>query len=163
MKRIAYLLSLVLIFGWSGQAAAQDDVTGGYGESDKEERIQEATKEKLDKVMSYAKTRNYAAFGKSMVYTGKNPYRQLKVKMNAADPHEKLEIENTLNLLHHWLEKTALYNAKNFRIVHGVDFELYYWDVEFTLLNGKTRGTQFAFVELDKEFLFCRMEKWKKM
>jgi hypothetical protein len=120
---------------------------------------QAGSKDALDKIMRFAKVRNYDGFGKMMIYSGRDPNRTLRVKMNPNDSHELLEIENTLNFVHHWLSKSAFYHAKRYRKVKGMNGDLFFWDVEFTTLKGKLKMFKAVMSKLGDEYLLVRMEK----
>lgn len=154
---VKWSLLVMLLIG--GNMFAQGEPTANYDPNTKREKIEKETKEVLDKIMKYAEGYNYGAFGKLMVYSGKNPNRTMRTMMNPMDPHEKLEIENTLNFIHHWLDRSALYHAKEFKIVKGMKSDLYYWDVEFTSLKGKAKMFTVSFAELDGKYVFIRMIK----
>jgi hypothetical protein len=135
------------------EAAIQKELT------EKERRAEEGTKETLDKVMRFAQQGNYDGFGKLMIYSGRDPNRTMRVKMNPNDAFERLEIENTLNYVRHWLSKSAFYHAKRYRKVASVTGDLYFWDVEFTTLNGKMKMFRVLMATLGDQYLFVRMEK----
>lgn len=128
-------------------------------QTEKERKAKEGTKEALDKVMRFAQQGNYDGFGKMMIYSGRDPNRTMQEKMNPNDAHERLEIENTLNYMRHWLNKSAFYHAKRYRKVTGMAGDLYFWDVEFTTLKGKMKMFRVVMATLGKDFLFVRMEK----
>ena len=155
------LSSLVMALFMVSFAFAQTGVTADYAANTKKEKLQAETKEALDKLMRFAEARNYDGFGKMMIYSGRDPNRTMRVKMNPRDAHEKLEIENTLNYVKHWLDKSALYHAKTFRVVKGLESDLYFWDVEFTTLKGKAKMFRVSFCELDRKLMFIRMEKMR--
>lgn len=122
-------------------------------------KIEETTNSKLKTLMNLVEKRHYNGFGKMMAYAGKDPNRNLKSRLNLSDPHEKLKSENTLNRIAHYLKKSALWHAQNFRIVKGFEADLYIWDLEFTLLNGKSKVVKMTFINLKGEYLFCHLDK----
>lgn len=126
--------------------------------AEQREKIKEATMEDLNELMELANQRKYDAFARKMVYTGRNPNRNLQTKVNFQDPHEKLFVINSVNKIKHYLDKSALWHASNFRIIEGFDSDLFRWDVEYTLLKGKTRTFVATFALLKGEYLFCQME-----
>ena len=128
-------------------------------ETEKNKRIQEETKLALDKVMRFAQQSNYDGFGKMMIYSGRDPNRTLRVKINPSNAHERLEIENSLNYIRHWLKKSALYHTTRYRKVTGMAGNLFFWEVEFTLLNGKSKQFIVVMSELEGKYLFVRMDK----
>ena len=136
-----------------------DEMEIRNAETEKERKAKEGTKEALDKVMRFAQQGNYDGFGKMMIYSGRDPNRTMQEKMNPNDSHERLEIENTLNYVRHWLNKSAFYHAKRYRKVTGMVGDLYFWDVEFTTLKGKMKMFRVVMATLGKDFLFVRMEK----
>ena len=85
--------------------------------------------------------------------------RTMKVIVNMQDSYERLDLENTVNYIHHILEKTVIWNATNFRIVNAVNERYFYWDIEFTDEKMKTKVFTILLGELKGEFLFARFEK----
>lgn len=126
---------------------------------DKRKHAEVESQAVLERLLKYAAERKYDSFAKLMAYTGRDPNRNMRAVINPMDPHEKLEMENTCNYLHHWLTKSALQNPQNFRVVKGSAGDLVFWDSEFTLLNGKTKKFVFSFVELQGKYFFCTVEK----
>lgn len=170
MKNLFVLLiaGLIVVVGLPDRVLAQastetnSEVTEEdilYAKNDKAKKVQEATKEVLDKVMRFAQQSNYDGFGKLMIYSGRDPNRTMRVKMNPNDAHERLEIENSLNFIRHWLKKSALYHTTRYRKVTGLSGDLFYWEVEFTLLNGKSKKFIVVMSELNGKYLFVRMDK----
>ncbi len=123
------------------------------------EKAEAATKVAVEKVIKYGLNRNYESLGRMTVYAGREPNRALKTKINLMDSYEKLENENTCNLIHKVMEKTVIWNAVNFRMVKSLEDKFYYWDVEFTDEKMKTKVYSIMFVELNKEMLFARFDK----
>jgi hypothetical protein len=123
------------------------------------EKAEAGTKAAVEKVLKYAQARNYESLGRMSLYAGREPNRTMKVKVNMMDSYERLELENTLNFIHHILEKTVIWNATNFRIVNAVNEKYYYWDIEFTDDKMKTKVFTMLIGELKGEFLFARFEK----
>jgi hypothetical protein len=125
----------------------------------KNKRLETETHATLEKLMKYASERKYDSFGKLMAYTGRDADRNMRSPINPRDPHEKLAMENTCNYLSHWISKSALYHAENFRVMKGAAGDLIFWDAEFSLLNGKSKKFLMSFVEIQGKFYFCNVEK----
>lgn len=121
--------------------------------------IEHQCREKLDRLMSLVEKKHYEGFGKMMAYTGRDPNRAMQDKLNLWDPHEKLFAELSLNELAHHLDKSALWHADNFRIVKGLESDMYIFDMEFTYLKGKTKQYKMTFMKLKDDILFCHAEK----
>lgn len=147
------VLAMLLMIGLASQA--QDSLSV----SAKNKHIEEQTHATLDKLMKYATERKYDSFSKLMAYTGRDPDRNMRSPINTRDPHEKLAMENTCNYLYHWITKSALYHAQNFRIVKGAAGDLIFWDTEFSLLNGKSKKFVMSFVEIQGKYYFCTVDK----
>ncbi|MEM0997629.1 MAG: hypothetical protein AAGN35_11135 [Bacteroidota bacterium] len=173
MKKQLLFLAMAIFFlaGVPAALLAQNEEASTTGQNDeleaaiaksatdKQKREVEDSKAALDRMMRFAKARNYDGFGKMMIYSGRDPNRTMRVKMNPKDAHEGLEIENTLNYVHHWLSKSAFYHAKRYRKVKGLSGDLFFWDVEFTTLKGKLKMFKAVMAKLGDEYLFVRMEK----
>jgi hypothetical protein len=144
-----------------GQAAMAQVVGVGANEhaQTSKEKAEAASKAAVEKVIKYAQNRNYESLGRMTVYAGREPNRALKTKINMMDSYEKLENENTCNLIHKIMEKTVIWNATNFKSVNSVNEKFYYWDVEFTDEKAKTKVYRMLFVELGSEMLFGRIDK----
>jgi hypothetical protein len=138
---------------------SSDEAEIRHAETEKERKAQEGTKAALDKVMRFAQQGNYDGFGKMMIYSGRDPNRTMREKVNPNDAYERLDIENTLNYMRHWLNKSAFYHAKRYRKVTGMSGDLYFWDVEFTTLKGKMKMFRVVMATMGSEYLFVRMEK----
>ena len=121
--------------------------------------IEHQVRERLGELMKMVERKHYEGFGKMMAYTGRDPNRAMQDKLNLYDPHEKLFAELSLNQLAHHLDKSALWHADNFRIVQGLESEMYIFDMEFTYLKGKTKKYKVTFLKLEDEILFCHADK----
>jgi len=126
MRKLVILFPFWFLTGLLSVATAQ---VVGVGVNEQpltaKEKAEAATKLTVEKVLKYAQARNYESLGRMSLYAGREPNRTMKVKVNMMDSYERLELENTLNYIHHILEKTVIWNATNFRIVNAVN-EKYY-------------------------------------
>lgn len=156
MKLLSVAFTLVLLLCSLGLQAQTEVPRDSM--PDKKKRSEMATQKVLENLLKYAAERKYDSFGKIMGYMGRDPNRNLRSPINPNDPHERLDIENKCNFLAHWLSKSALHHAKKFRSVKGAYGDLFFWDVEFTLLNGKAKTFVFMFFEVDSRYLFCNVE-----
>jgi hypothetical protein len=147
------ILTMALLVGLAAQA--QDSLSVNA----RAKLVEEQTHTTLEKLMKYASERKYDSFAKLMAYSGRDPDRNMRSLINTRDPHEKLEMENTCNFISHWISKSALYHAQNFRIIKGAAGDLIFWDTEFSLLNGKTKKFVMSFVEIQGKYYFCSVEK----
>lgn len=148
MARFSLLFCFLWIFS---------SVPAQYTANQRQE-IETVTSELVKKMMHLAEIRRYDTFAGKMIYTGRNPNRNLQDKVNFNDPHEKLGAINAANKMGHYLKKSALWHSKNFRIIEGFEKDLFRWDIEFTYLNGKTKTLQATFAKHKGEYLFCQME-----
>lgn len=137
---------------------AADTLSNVY-DFDNRKVLEERSMEALDKIIQYAMDRKYDSFGKMMAYVGRDPNRNMRTMINPVDPHEAITIENSCNYIHKWLSESALHHAKDFRVVKGANCDMFFWNVEFTLLNGKMKTLTFMFIELDHKILFCQATK----
>lgn len=160
MRKVKFLLPIVICM-LLGQSIMAQVVGVGANEQAQtsKEKAEAATKVAVEKVIKYGLNRNYESLGRMTVYAGREPNRALKTKINLMDSYEKLENENTCNLIHKVMEKTVIWNAVNFRMVKSLEDKFYYWDVEFTDEKMKTKVYSIMFVELNKEMLFARFDK----
>ena len=151
MRKLAILFPIVLFAAFFQIAGAQ---VVGVGANEQpltaKEKAEAGTKLAVEKALKYAQARNYESFGRN---------RTMKVKVNMQDSYERLDLENTVNYIHHILEKTVIWNATNFRIVNAVNERYFYWDIEFTDEKMKTKVFTILLGELKGEFLFARFEK----
>jgi hypothetical protein len=147
------LLVMLLMIGIASQA--QDSLSANA----KTKAVEEQSHAALDKVMKYATEKKYDSFAKVMAYTGRDPERNMRAVINTRDPHEKLAMENMCNYIFHWVSKSALYNAQNFRVIKGAAGDLIFWDAEFSLLNGKSKKFVMSFVEIQGKYFLCSFEK----
>lgn len=161
MRKLVYNVVLALALGLIGIPASAQVAGMGANEQAQtpKERAEAATKVAIDKLIKYAQTRNYEGMGKMSAYAGRDPNRTMKSKLNMADSFERLECENTLNLIHNIVEKSVIWNPTNFRIVNAMNDKYYYWDVEFTDEKMKTTIWTMLFIELKNEMLFARIDK----
>jgi hypothetical protein len=163
MKKLLALLPVLVVMFCIQPALAQTADAGSAEDKpeamSKEKRAEMNSRAAIDKLMKYVQARNYTAIGKMTVYAGRDPNRMLRTKVNMLDPHEKLEVENTTNYMHHVLEKSVIWNATNFKMVSSVQDHYYYWDLEFTNEKMKTMVYTVFMVELKGEFLFARFDK----
>ncbi|MBL0017193.1 MAG: hypothetical protein KAY96_05805 [Bacteroidia bacterium] len=160
MRKLAILFPIVLFAAFFQIAGAQ---VVGVGANEQpltaKEKAEAGTKLAVEKALKYAQARNYESFGRMSLYAGREPNRTMKVKVNMQDSYERLDLENTVNYIHHILEKTVIWNATNFRIVNAVNERYFYWDIEFTDEKMKTKVFTILLGELKGEFLFARFEK----
>lgn len=166
MKKILILLPLCLLMAFLSPVQAQTPASNDAAKPEavsKRDKSEAETKLMVEKVLGFAQARNYASMSRVTVYAGRDPNRTMRTKINMNDPHEKLECENNLNLMHHVLEKSVIWNATNFRMVKAVNDTYYYWNVEFTNDKMKTMVYQMLFVELKGEYLFASFEKIGKL
>lgn len=163
MKNIWALLPLWILLVWAqpsfAQVAELSDASEKPEALSKEKRAEIGSRTAIDKLMKYVQARNYTAVGKMTVYAGRDPNRMLRTKVNMTDPHEKLEVENTTNYMHHVLEKSVIWNATNFKMVSSIQDNYYYWDMEFTNDKMKTTVYSLLMIEIKGEFLFARFDK----
>jgi uncharacterized membrane protein YfhO len=160
MRKLLFLVPLFMLMLMGMPMMAQ--VVGvGVNEQAQttKERAEAASKAAIEKMIKFGQNRNYESLGRMSVYAGREPNRALKSKVNLLDSYEKLENENTCNLLHKILEQTVIWNTTNFRMVNSVNEKFYYWDIEFTDDKMKTKVYSVLFVELSGEMLFARLEK----
>lgn len=103
----------------------------------------------------------YYKVARMMVYSGPDGTRDLVDVMDYGDPFDRLQVENTSNLLRHWMDKSTIQVNKNFRVVPGWKHDLYIWDVEFTNQKGKTKIRKFIFtLHGASKFYFVRAEDY---
>lgn len=162
-KSIVVVVTGSLFCLWIGAGNLNAQIPEGGLDEDyvsKRERIKARTEETLEKLFEYAWERNYKAFSKLMVYNGPNPNRQLNDMINYNDPFERLDVENTVNLIRHWMKKSEMHKIRNFRVAEGVGKKkLYFFDVEFFGAKGKNNMHKFCFVDYNDKFLFCEARK----
>lgn len=160
MRKLAILLPIVC---WMLVCQPMMAQVVGVGRDEQpvttKEKAEAATKLAVEKAIKFGQNRNYEGLGRMTVYAGREPNRALKSKINLLDSYEKLENENTCNLIHKVMEKTVIWNPTNFRMVNSINDKFYYWDVEFTNEKTKTVVYTMMFVELGGEMLFARFEK----
>ncbi|MEY3442966.1 MAG: hypothetical protein RLZZ519_1247 [Bacteroidota bacterium] len=160
MRKLAILFLVMVSVPFAQVATAQVVGVGANEQSlTPKEKAEAGTKLALEKALKYAQARNYESFGRMSLYAGREPNRTMKVKVNMMDSYERVDLENTVNYIHHILEKTVIWNATNFRIVNAVNERYFYWDVEFTDEKMKTKVFTVLLGELKGEFLFARFEK----
>jgi|GEM_PF-2316673 hypothetical protein len=147
--------------GLRSQSLETKAVDTGYGEKDYDtKKIQEErSMQALEKLLQFAESRKYDSFGRMMAYVGRDPNRNMRTMINPVDPHEAITIENSCNFIHKYLTESALHHAKDFRVVKGANTDLFFWNVEFTMLNGKIKTLTFLFIELEHKYLFCQVTK----
>lgn len=165
MRKILFVLPLLVLMLVSKPILAQTSAptTEEKAPLTKKEMAEADSKAMVEKVLSFAKARNYSGMARYTVYAGRDPNRTMKVKINMNDPHERLECENNLNFMHHVLEKSVIWNPTNFRMVKAINDTYCYWNVEFTDEKMKTMVYQMLFVELGGEYLFASFEKLGKL
>jgi hypothetical protein len=160
MRKLVFMLTMVMAMAL-GQATFAQVV--GVGANEKpltaKEKAEASSKAAVEKVLKFAQVRNYEGLGKMTVYAGREPNRAMRSKLNLYDAYERVENENTCNLIHKILEQSVIWNPTNFKIVNSVNEKYYYWDVEFTDEKTKTKVYSMLFVELSGEMLFARIEK----
>lgn len=160
MRKVKFLLPIVICMLLAQSIAAQVVGVGANEQAQtSKEKAEAATKLAVEKLIKYGQNRNYESLGRMTVYAGREPNRSLKTKINMMDSYERLENENTCNLIHKVMEKTVIWNAVNFRMVKSLEDKFYYWDVEFTDEKMKTKVYTIMFVELNSEMLFARFDK----
>lgn len=103
----------------------------------------------------------YYKVARMMVYSGPDGTRDLVDVMDYGDPFDRLQVENTSNLLRHWIDKSTIQVFKNFRVIPGWKHDLYIWDVEFTNQRAKTKVRKFIFtLHGNSKFYFVRAEDY---
>ena len=113
----------------------------------------------LSKLFEFAERRNYREFAKMKAYTGSDPNRQLQDLVNYDNPMERVEVENLMNLIIHWLDRSMVYQVRNFRIAQGLNTEMYFFEVAFTSEKGKTQLRKFAFVDIGGNYCLANALK----
>ena len=94
-------------------------------------KLKEESELQMHELFELAEYRDYRKFAGMFLYTGRNQQRAWKGMMDYADPYESVEVENELNRIRHWMGKADGYEFSGFRIVQGLNQDLYVWDVEF--------------------------------
>ena len=160
MRKLLFLIPVFLLLVCAGPVMAQVVGVGANEQAQTpKERAEAATKTALEKVVKFGQALNYQSLGHMSAYAGREPNRSMKTKLNLMDSFERLENENTCNLIHKIMETTVIWNPTNFRIVNAADQKFYYWDAEFTDEKMKTKVYSVLFVELAGEMCFARIEK----
>ena len=119
---------------------------------------EKALKSLLD-IVQFKSEPEYYKIAQMMVYSGPDGTRDLVDVMDYGDPFDRLQVENTSNLLRHWIDKSTIQVNKNFRVVPGWKHDLYIWDVEFTNQKGKTKTRRFIFTTHGSDkFYFVRVD-----
>lgn len=154
MRKLLFTLIAVCALSsplWS-QTGPQEDESEVKTEKTDKEITREAVEVELSKIFTHAENRNYREFARMKAYTGSDPNRQLKDLVNYDNPMERVEVENLMNLIVHWLDRSMVYQVKNFRIAQGLNTEMYFFDVSFTSEKGKTQNRKFAFVDIEGQY-----------
>lgn len=155
MKPLIFSFLAVLLIGlvpWNILLAQPASV-----DPERWDQLKTETEKEVQEIFALAEYRDYDQFANMYLYTGRNQQRAFRSLMDYSDPFESVEVENELNRIRSWITKADSHELSGFRIVQGLDKDLYVWNIELSR-RGKVKKRKIYLAQLKGKFVFYRSE-----